>query len=99
MGCSPSAKAIEWCAAGLEEVQRTWDLEELTLGEAQEVSGFSYSALEKMVRRGYLQNVNKKGSPRVRRGDLPRKPSKRRLLDDSSEPDLAQEVLISRLDG
>ena len=67
-------------------------LEELTLGDAAEVSGYSYSAIQKMVAGGELLNLGDKGNPRVRRGDLPKKPITPPTTL-SGEPDLAEMIL------
>ena len=94
LGANSQAQALEWCAGELEQAWRVWELEELTLQEASEDSGYSYSALEKMQRRGDLPNVGKPGAPRVRRCDLPRKAAhsaRPRLV--TGEPDLAEELL------
>ena len=78
----------------LEAALREHDLEALTLREAAEESGYSYSALQKMVTKGELQNVGDRHRPRVRRGDLPRKV--RRPEPHFHEPDLAGMILVSR---
>ena len=70
---SAQADLLESCAAELEIWARERDLESITLHQAAQESGFSYSALEKKVRHGSLTNVGKKGAPRIRRGDVPRK--------------------------
>jgi hypothetical protein len=70
---SPQADVLESCAAELEAWAQERELETLTLDRAAEETGFSYSALEKMVRAGKVANVGRKGAPRIRRGDLPRK--------------------------
>ena len=49
--------------------------EALTLAEAAEICGYSYSRLENLVRLGELSNAGERGRPRVRRRDLPRKTS------------------------
>ncbi len=67
------ADVLESCAAELESWTLERDLETMTLHQAAQESGFSYSALEKNVRRGAIINVGKKGAPRIRRGDLSRK--------------------------
>jgi hypothetical protein len=72
------ADVLESCAADLETWVRERGLEALTLDHAAEETGFSYSALEKMVRTGRVTNVGRKGAPRIRRGDLPKKPSRPR---------------------
>src|SRR5882762_3625710 len=73
-GADEQAVVLKSCAHELKEEGRLFSLEALTLEQAAESSGFSYSALQKMVRDGTLPNVGKKGAPRVRRGDLPKKP-------------------------
>ena len=46
----------------------------LTLREAAARSGYSEEHLGKLIRQGALPNAGRKGSPRVRVGDLPKKP-------------------------
>lgn len=93
-GAEAQAAVLDQCAAELEEAVRESQLEALTLREAEEESGYSYSALQKMVTKGELQNVGDRHRPRVRRGDLPRKA--RRPEPHVHEPDLAGMILASR---
>jgi hypothetical protein len=72
-GIDDTARCVESCAEDLERGVREWELEALTLEEAAEESGYSYSALQKKVASGEIENVGNKGSPRIRRADLPRK--------------------------
>ncbi|MGH7498600.1 MAG: hypothetical protein ACREL3_07090 [Gemmatimonadales bacterium] len=88
-GAAAQAEALESCAVELDAWEQAHALERLTLEEAERESGYTYSALEKMVRRGELTNVGEKGRPRVRRGELPRKARRDR-------PDLADQVLDRR---
>jgi hypothetical protein len=67
------AELVESLAAELEAVVREEALEELTLQCWAEEHRLSYSAVQKMVARGALENVGTKGNPRVRRGDAPKK--------------------------
>jgi hypothetical protein len=90
-GAQPQADALETCAVELEEFERACELEALSLEQAVTVSGYSYSALQKMVAAGELANVGKKGKPRVRRGDLPRKAT------PAPMPDLAGAVIAGRI--
>jgi hypothetical protein len=87
------AGMAESYAAELETTLQEHAMEELTLQEATQESGYSYSALQKMVANSELQNVGEKHRPRVRRCDLPRK-AKRASRD--SDPDLAGRILASR---
>ena len=93
-GADEQAAVLESCAVELEHEGRLFSLEGLTLGQAAEESGFSYSALEKMVRSGRIANVGLPGQPRLRRGDLPKKPGG---VGEprGDEPDLADRVLAA----
>lgn len=50
--------------------------EPLSLRRAAAESGYSVDHLGRLVREGKLANVGRPHSPRVRRADLPRKPSR-----------------------
>lgn len=65
------------CDEILRDVEAVFDSElarPLTLREAASVSGYSEDHLGKLIRQGRLTNVGRKGSPRVRAGELPRRP-------------------------
>ena len=95
-GAEQSAVLLESCAEDLEEALTEAALEALTLQQAADESGYSYSALQKMVATGKLSNVGDKNRPRVRRGDIPHKIQKRTLQALDGEPDLAGQVLANR---
>ena len=92
-GAEVQAVALESCAAELEEAYREHALEALTLTEATQESGYSYSALQKKVASGELSNVGTKNGPRVRRGDLPRKAGRLPRGPSDSEPDLVGTIV------
>lgn len=94
-GADEQAAVLESCASELVEEGRFLSLEALTLEQAAAESGFSYSALQKMTRDGTIPNVGKKGAPRVRRADLPKKPGGGRKARED-EPDLVELVLAGR---
>jgi len=94
-GGDEQAAVLESCVADLEEEARTYSLEALTVGQAANESGYSYGALQKMVSEGTIPNVGKKGAPRIRRGDLPKKPGSSHE-SSKSEPDLAELVLAGK---
>ena len=96
LGAEPQAHTLEYCAEELERIQREWDLESLTLEQASEESGYSYSAIQTKVASGEIHNLGVKHSPRVRRCDLPRKS---RRAQPEGVPDLAGEVLLAQLSG
>jgi hypothetical protein len=94
-GADEQAAVLESCASELQDEGRLFSLESLSLGQAEAESGFSYSALQKMVSEGTIPNVGKKGAPRVRRGDLPKKPGADKEANHG-EPTLATRVLVGR---
>ena len=91
-GADAQAATLESCASELEEEVRRLSLETLTLAQAGRESGYSYHALQKMVADGRLPNAGKPHRPRIRRRDLPKKPSPDRE-GARGEPDLASLVL------
>jgi len=90
------ALMTESFASELEAALHEYDQATLTLKEASAESGYSYSALQKLVVGGELQNVGDKHRPRVRRGDLPRKARQHHLERLDGEPDLAGRILATR---
>ena len=92
-GAEALAVLLELCVDELEADRREQALQALTLSQASQESGYSYSALQKKVASGELPNMGTKNCPRVRRGDLPRKAGRlpRRPID--GEPDLAGMIL------
>ncbi len=92
-GAPQQAEALDSCAEELEAALREHSLQALTLNEASQESGYSYSTLQKKVASGELPNVGSKNCPRVRRGDLPRKAGRLPRGPRDGEPDLAGKVL------
>lgn len=92
-GAERLALTCEKHADELEAAAAARRIEALTLEEASEIGGYSYSHLQHLVADGKIPNVGEKGDPRIRRCDVPRKPgqgrrrtgSKRELLDLSLE--------------
>jgi hypothetical protein len=92
-GASEQAQTLLKCASDVEAAEREHALETLTIENAAGISGFSYSSLQKKLASGELENVGAKGSPRVRRGDLPKKGARRH------EVSIADAVLARRTSG
>ena len=92
-GAAAQGVLLESCADDLEAALREQALEALTLNEASQESGYSYSTLQKKVASGELPNMGSKNCPRVRRGDLPRKAGQLPRGPSGGEPDLAGKVL------
>lgn len=68
------AKVLRQCAADLDVAVRAHDNEALTIAQAVEASGYSADHLRALVASGEIPNAGRKGSPRIRRRDLPVKP-------------------------
>ena len=92
-GLAELADVLESVANDHEQVLNDWHTEELTLRQASEESGFSYSRLQQM--KGI--NIGSSGRPRIRRCDLPHKPSRSGPQFSDGQPDLAGEILASKL--
>ena len=92
-GAAAQAEVLESCVADHEQVLDAWHTEELTLRQAEQESGFSYSTLQQMKN----INVGTSGSPRIRRCDLPLKPRRSGPRLANGQPDLAGEILTSKL--
>ena len=92
-GLSEPADVLESVANDHERVLNEWHSEALTLRQAAEESGFSYSTLQQAKN----LNVGTSGSPRIRRCDLPYKPRRSGPQLANGQPDLADEILNSKL--
>lgn len=68
-----AARALEGAAAELEAALREATDEALTLAEASEASGYSERRLRELLADGTIPNAGRRGAPRIRRGDLPRR--------------------------
>jgi len=69
------AEFLEDRAAEVEAALAEAENELLSLVEAAEVSRYTPDSLGRLVRAGRLTNHGRPNAPKVRRGDLPRKPS------------------------
>ena len=68
------ARIIDAFLADLTSIERTSNDRLLTLREAAELSGYSTDHLARLVRQAVIPNAGKRHSPRIRLGDLPRRP-------------------------
>ncbi len=87
------AELLRSVAGELEAARVTEALEGLSLQEAAQASGLSYSGIEKAVRAGRIPNAGEPGKPRILRRDLPRK------IARPSGPSLAEQVTAAGLRG
>ncbi len=95
-GLSEMADVLESVANDHQQVLSEWHTEELTLRQAEQESGYSYSYLQQQK----ALNIGTTGSPRIRRCDLPSKARRSggpRAVEDPT--DLADEILASKLGG
>lgn len=72
-GIDAVARAYRIAIAELQTAQRAAADETLTLAEAARESGYSVGRLRHMVADGTVPNAGRKGAPRIRRADLPRR--------------------------
>jgi hypothetical protein len=74
-GDERGAHVCELHAAEIEAAVKAANDEQLTLEEAERESGYTRDHLRHLVADGAIPNAGRSGRPRIRRGDLPRKPS------------------------
>lgn len=94
-GAGSQAVAAEHAAARIEGALTEWSVEDLTVAAAAAESGYSEAHLRRLVAECRIANHGSPGRPRIRRGDLPRKPPH----SSDSEPDLVGDVLRARERG
>ncbi len=76
-GDERGAALLRMCTADLDAEVREHDDEELTITVASAASGYSCDHLRALVANGAIPNAGRRGSPRIRRSDLPVKPGQR----------------------
>ena len=80
------ATSVETHARELHEAMQLRAHLELTLQDAATESGYSVAHLRHLIAKGELQNVGRRGRPRVRRGALPSKPHMKRAQRGAAQP-------------
>ena len=73
-GDSRGAAMLRQCATQLDVAAREREGEALTIAQAGAESRYSADHLRALVASGQITNAGRKGSPRIRRRDLPIKP-------------------------
>lgn len=94
-----AARSLEACAAELEAAVTAARDQELTLAEASTESGYSERRLRELVSEGAIPNAGRKGRPRIRRGDLPRKPGGRPAESPGYDVGADALDLVSRMEA
>lgn len=75
-----AAEAFARAADELEAALRERANEVLNMREAARESGYHEDHLARLVKAGKIPNAGKRGAPKIRRGELPRKPGGRPTL-------------------
>lgn len=91
-GCEAEAQLLESRADELGEAERAAGDEQLSLQEAAAESGYSKRRIRELVSEGKVPNAGRKGAPRVRRSDLPRKPKRGRSKGSGGDYDPAADA-------
>lgn len=91
-GDSRGAELLRLAAAELDAAVCAADDEELTLEEAVQESGYSERRLRELIADGTIPQAGRKGAPRIRRRDLPRRAKGRAAGYD---PDADARALLS----
>ena len=76
-GDERGATILHKCVTELAAATQAHDDEALTIAAASAASGYSCDHLRALVARSEIPNAGRKGSPRIRRRDLPAKPGAR----------------------
>jgi hypothetical protein len=97
-GAVEAAAACRRHADELDAALREAEAEELTLAQAVEVSGYSERRLRELATAGEIPNVGRKGAPRFRRGDLPKRTTKSTPAS-GYDPAADARSLIARIGG
>lgn len=98
-GASGRAALLESCADELEAAVGASRVEAVTLEEASEIGGYSYSHLQHLVAEEKIPNVGKRGEPRIRRCDVPVKPGHGRPGPKSKTDLLDRSLQLHREEG
>lgn len=91
-----AAAALEDCARELEAALGEREIRAVTLREAVEIGGYSYSRLQELVG-DEIENVGEKGAPRIRYSEVPIKPGHSRRQRGREGPEGKREALDSEI--
>jgi hypothetical protein len=90
------AKVAAEIVADLEELRHAQMSEAVTLREASLIGGYSLDHLQRCVASGQIENVGRKGRPRIRRDDVPVRPGHNlRSQADQSQLDARRRIVAS----
>jgi hypothetical protein len=93
----PAARAFEAAADELADAVARDDEQLLTVQEASRASGYSADHLARLLRDRTIPNAGRKGAPRIRRADLPRRAPVAKRSRSGYDPTAdARELLSAR---
>ena len=76
---------IDEILSDLEQLAARTDEEGLTLAQASKRCGYAPDSLSRLIRQEKLTNIGRRGAPRVRASELPKRPSNK-LAEHGSRP-------------
>lgn len=97
-GAAEIATTLRACADEMEATIAEAESEPLTLREAAEECGYSERRLRELITDGTIPQAGRKGMPRIRRGDLPRR-ARRPAAAGDYDPEQDARELVARLHG
>lgn len=66
---------VDEILSDLEQLAASSDEEGLTLSQASGRCGYTADSLSRLIRQGKLTNIGRRGAPRVRASELPKRPA------------------------
>lgn len=93
-GAEQLATACAKHADDLEAALAAREMTAVTLEEAAEMGGYSYSHLQHLVAEGKIENVGSKGEPRIRRADVPVKAGHTRRTESRTKGEVLEEDVL-----
>lgn len=81
--------------ADLGELADAHALDAVSLKEASAIGGYSMDRLQHIVAAGEIDNIGRKGKPKIRRGDVPIKPGYLRPGADGAQFDARRRIVAS----
>src|SRR5690348_11147820 len=81
----PAAVLLRECANQLDDTLQS-EADSVSLKEAAALGGFTSDHIQRLVAKGQLENVGRKGKPRIRRVDVPIKAGHATKLRKLSSP-------------
>jgi hypothetical protein len=92
-----AAAALETAASELDAVLSAQGAQLLSLRDAAELSGYSDDHLGRLIRTGKIPNAGRTHAPKIRRADLPLRPSRiARRMHNGYDPIADARALMSR---